>query len=85
MRVETRTGRTHQVRVHLASLGFPLAGDVLYQRPEDRARDPSGLERPFLHASRLRLRHPGTGREMHFESKLAADLLAVLEGLRSSR
>src|SRR5262249_8943912 len=58
LRVQARTGRMHQVRVHLAHLGFPLAGDRLYQGPDDTARDPTGLARPFLHAARLVLPHP---------------------------
>jgi 23S rRNA pseudouridine1911/1915/1917 synthase len=83
VQVGTHTGRTHQVRVHLAFLGFPLAGDALYQKPEDRARDPSGLARPFLHAAGLKLRHPETGQSMRFESPLPPDLRAVLAALCS--
>ena len=55
LEVSLRTGRTHQIRVHLASIGHPIIGDAVYGRP-----DPA-LGRPALHAMRLRLRHPGDG------------------------
>jgi 23S rRNA pseudouridine1911/1915/1917 synthase len=62
LRCELDTGRTHQIRVHLAALGHPVAGDVEYG-----GRD-AGASRPMLHAWRLRLRHPRTGAEMTFEA-----------------
>jgi 23S rRNA pseudouridine1911/1915/1917 synthase len=61
LRCELETGRTHQIRVHLAALGHPVAGDAEYGGRE------AGLERPLLHAWRLRLRHPRTKAEMAFE------------------
>jgi 23S rRNA pseudouridine1911/1915/1917 synthase len=61
LRCELETGRTHQIRVHLAALGHPVAGDDDYGGRE------AGLERPLLHAWRLRLRHPRTKAEMNFE------------------
>jgi 23S rRNA pseudouridine1911/1915/1917 synthase len=61
LRCDLDTGRTHQIRVHLAALGHPVAGDAEYG---GRQR---GLDRPMLHAWRLRLRHPRTGVEMTFE------------------
>jgi len=61
LRCELETGRTHQIRVHLAALGHPVAGDAEYGGHEE------GLDRPMLHAWRLRLRHPRTGVEMRFE------------------
>ena len=67
LRCELDTGRTHQIRVHLATLGHPVAGDVEYG-----GRD-SGAGRPMLHAWRLRLRHPRTGEEMTFEAPPPAD------------
>jgi 23S rRNA pseudouridine1911/1915/1917 synthase len=79
--VTARTGRMHQVRVHLAHLGYPLCGDALYQGEAERARDPTGLEHPFLHASGLILPHPRDGRRMRFESPLPRDLRAVLAAL----
>ena len=70
------TGRTHQIRVHLAALGHPVAGDDLYGR-----RRPGDPERPMLHAHRLRFRHPRTGEPMSFESPPPADFTAFWEGL----
>jgi 23S rRNA-/tRNA-specific pseudouridylate synthase len=79
--VTAQTGRMHQVRVHLAHLGYPLCGDALYQGEAERERDPTGLNHPFLHASGLVLPHPGDGRRMRFESPLPRDLRAVLAPL----
>jgi 23S rRNA pseudouridine1911/1915/1917 synthase len=67
LRCDLDTGRTHQIRVHLAALGHPVAGDSEYG---GRERD---LGRPMLHAWRLRLRHPRTGAEMTFEAPPPAD------------
>ncbi len=61
VRCELETGRTHQIRVHLAAAGHPVAGDGQYGGAEP------GAERPMLHAFRLRLRHPRTGELMSFE------------------
>lgn len=63
LRCDLETGRTHQIRVHLAAERHPVAGDELYGHR--RGGDP---ERPMLHAWRLRLQHPRTGREMAFEA-----------------
>jgi 23S rRNA pseudouridine1911/1915/1917 synthase len=65
--VALHTGRTHQIRVHLAALGHPVAGDAEYG---GRERD---VQRPMLHAWRLRLRHPRTGLEMSFEAPPPVD------------
>jgi len=62
LRCDLDTGRTHQIRVHLAAMGHPVAGDAEYGGRE------AGVERPMLHAWRLRLRHPRTGAEMTFEA-----------------
>ena len=72
---ELRTGRTHQIRVHLTHLGFPLAGDDKYGDfawNKELARQ--GLKRMFLHAHRIRFAHPVDGRELTIESPLATDL-----------
>jgi 23S rRNA pseudouridine1911/1915/1917 synthase len=74
---ELDTGRTHQIRVHLAALGHPVAGDDLYGR-----RRPGDPERPMLHAHRLRFRHPRTGDVVTFESPAPADFAAFWERLR---
>ncbi|HEX4538885.1 MAG TPA: RluA family pseudouridine synthase [Acidimicrobiales bacterium] len=71
------TGRTHQIRVHLAAIGHPVAGDVRYGGAEPRLE----LERPFLHAHRLSFDHPRTGERLGFTSPLPADLTAVLATL----
>jgi 23S rRNA pseudouridine1911/1915/1917 synthase len=77
--VEARleTGRTHQIRVHLAYIGHPVAGDITYGGP----RIP-GLSRQFLHAAELTVVSPDTGREMRFHANLPADLGAVLRSVR---
>src|SRR6185312_5694206 len=67
VRCDLDTGRTHQIRVHLAALGHPVAGDGDYGGGEP------GADRPMLHAWRLRLRHPRTGLEMSFEAPPPAD------------
>jgi 23S rRNA pseudouridine1911/1915/1917 synthase len=69
------TGRTHQVRVHFASLGHPLAGDRTYGK-----RHPL-LERHFLHARVLGFHHPASGEYVEFSSELPAELTAFLESL----
>ena len=75
-RLECRleTGRTHQIRVHLASIGHPLVGDPTYAQ----RRPMLGLTRPFLHAAELAFDHPATGERVTFHSPLAADLEAWL-------
>ncbi len=75
---ELETGRTHQIRVHLAAIGHPVAGDGTYggQRPGWVA------ERPFLHAARLSFRHPATGEVVTFDSELPADLRELLARCR---
>jgi 23S rRNA pseudouridine1911/1915/1917 synthase len=72
------TGRTHQIRVHLAAVGHPLVGDSTYG-----VRRPSlGLSRPFLHAVELSFDHPGSGRRVIYESAVADDLATLLTRLR---
>jgi len=72
------TGRTHQIRVHLASIGHPVVGDATY----GGARPDAGVDRPFLHAASLALRHPVSGEALHLEEPLPEDLQAVLTQLR---
>jgi 23S rRNA pseudouridine1911/1915/1917 synthase len=76
LEVEPVTGRTHQIRVHLAAVGHPLVGDVVYGKRS------SLVERQFLHASRLGFALPSSGRLAEFESPLAPDLRAALRSLR---
>ena len=77
--VSLGSGRTHQIRVHLAHLGHPVLGDRSYRGYSDRARE-LGLERPFLHAWRLVFDHPGTGERVEISDPLPPDLRSVLEG-----
>jgi len=93
VRVTLETGRTHQIRVHLAHIGFPLVGDPLYG---GRRRIPAGLSlelrtalqdfpRQALHARRLELAHPVTARELEWESPLPADLQELIAALEADR
>jgi 23S rRNA pseudouridine1911/1915/1917 synthase len=71
------TGRTHQLRVHFASIGRPVAGDMTYSG----ARPPAGLDRQFVHSHLLRLRSPHDGQEHTFQTDLPPDLAGPLERL----
>jgi RluA family pseudouridine synthase len=77
-----KTGRTHQIRVHLASIGHPILGDARYGGGGDDARS-LGLHRPFLHAWRIAFDHPVTGARIDLEEPLSADLEAALGRLRA--
>jgi 23S rRNA pseudouridine1911/1915/1917 synthase len=81
LRVRIGTGRTHQIRVHLASLGHPIVGDTLYGAPREVKEMPA-LSRFFLHAMRLRFQSPSTGQTIQVESEPAPDLSAWLDQLR---
>lgn len=72
-----RTGRTHQIRVHLAAVGHPILGDRAYGGAGDEARR-IGLTRPFLHAWRLAFEHPVTGERIALEEPLPQDLANAL-------
>jgi 23S rRNA pseudouridine1911/1915/1917 synthase len=86
--VRLETGRTHQIRVHLADLGHPLVGDTTYGRKSD-VRDPKNgeryaeLDRPALHAARLVFPHPITEQEIDVIAPLPSDLIALIEALRA--
>jgi len=75
LELRLETGRTHQIRVHLAAIGHPVVADRRYGRDDGLA------PRTFLHAARLRFTHPVTGVEVIVESPLPPDLAGVLEGL----
>ena len=84
---ELKTGRTHQIRVHLAHLGLPIAGDEKYgdfQLNKDLARTHArpALKRMFLHAYRLRLTHPASGESLTLEAPLPAECAGFLQQLR---
>jgi 23S rRNA pseudouridine1911/1915/1917 synthase len=89
--VKIDTGRTHQIRVHMASLGHPVVGDVLYGAPREirarrgRATDEGAalsLSRNFLHAAQLELIHPRTGEKIALRSPLPAELQAFLATIK---
>jgi len=80
LRCRLETGRTHQIRVHLASLKHPLVGDPAYGR-----KCSLGFTRQALHAFRLGLVHPSTGEHCTWESPLPADFAALLAALRATR
>jgi 23S rRNA pseudouridine1911/1915/1917 synthase len=77
LRVQLETGRTHQIRVHLAAIDLPVAGDPTYGIAGEL-----GLERQFLHASRLAFAHPVTGEPVDVSSPLPPDLATALERAR---
>lgn len=97
--VTIETGRTHQIRVHLSALGYPVVGDTLYGAPQrlkrpgvagqegQRQADPGeaapALERNFLHAAELQLTHPRTGRALHLHAPLPAVLQTLLAMVRA--
>lgn len=81
--VHPQTGRTHQIRVHLASVGAPILGDPLYGRPRRKKTGPD-LDRPALHAALLGFVHPETAKEMCFAADLPEDM-ATLERKLVSR
>jgi 23S rRNA pseudouridine1911/1915/1917 synthase len=94
IRALPKTGRTHQIRVHLASIGYPVLCDRLYggrakltfgeltRRLDD---DTIVLARQALHARRIALVHPATGAAIEFTAPIAADLLSALEAIRQTR
>jgi 23S rRNA pseudouridine1911/1915/1917 synthase len=82
LEMRPRTGRTHQIRVHLSSIGHPILGDRTYGGGGDDARR-LGLERPFLHAWRVAFDHPLLGRRIVLEEPLPEDLASALESARA--
>jgi 23S rRNA pseudouridine1911/1915/1917 synthase len=91
--VRIRTGRQHQIRVHFAEAGFPLAGDAVYGGRQKLARFPKGalreaveeLSRPALHAWRLSIDHPRSGERLQFTAPLPVDLAGLLARLRAAQ
>ncbi|MFQ6037754.1 MAG: RluA family pseudouridine synthase, partial [Candidatus Aminicenantales bacterium] len=74
------TGRTHQIRVHLAAYGHPIVGDTRY----GRKKTPEDVPRLFLHACRLAFRHPASGEKVEFVSSLPEELENWLERIERS-
>ena len=81
LEVLPETGRTHQIRVHLAAVGLPIVGDPVYGRRGRRAPAADLLDRPALHAEVLGFDHPTTGSRMRFTAEVPEDLRAVLDTL----
>ncbi|MCY4655032.1 MAG: RluA family pseudouridine synthase [Dehalococcoidia bacterium] len=75
--VRPRTGRTHQIRVHFASIGHPVVGDALYGRADPQ------IGRHFLHAAYLEFDHPASGERVHFHSSLPEELQSLKDSLES--
>jgi 23S rRNA pseudouridine1911/1915/1917 synthase len=89
LRCRLRTGRTHQIRVHMKHLGHPIAGDPLYSGPQWRGIPDkrmqkvfSTLERQMLHAAKIAFEHPRSGERVTFEAPLPADFAGVIAQLR---
>ena len=78
VRLKLLTGRTHQIRVHMAFIGCPLVGDTVYGRRKQRVK----LKRQFLHARELAFEHPVSGERLRFVSELPVGLRSVMEKLR---
>lgn len=76
-----QTGRTHQIRVHLRYLGYPIAGDVLYAGRKNFQLDKKYLNRHFLHAAKITFTHPGSLKRVSFESSLPNELQSFLDML----
>lgn len=84
LEVTIKTGRTHQIRVHLAGAGHPIAGDDKYgdfelNRQMQKGAAPAGLGRMFLHAWRLSFNHPSTGKRIHLNAELPAELQGLID------
>lgn len=79
--LDLKTGRTHQIRVHLSHLGHPVVGDRTYSKKKDL----TGAGRQLLHASKLAFIHPATGRYMEFKSDIPGDMKQVIEGLSENQ
>jgi 23S rRNA pseudouridine1911/1915/1917 synthase len=75
------TGRTHQIRVHMAYIGHPVVGDPKYGSPKSRF----SIDGQALHGKKLRLEHPVTGQEMVFEAPLPDDMQSILNSLQNRK
>ena len=82
LELKPKTGRTHQIRIHLKHLGHPVVADTFYAGRKTARADRLWCPRLFLHASGISFTHPETGKEISFKSKLPADLLQVLTNLK---
>lgn len=78
LKVNIETGRTHQIRVHLSQIGYPIVGDYVYSN----GKNPFGVEGQMLHSSKLEFKHPITGKQMELEAPLPEYFEEVLEKIR---
>ena len=76
MEVDIKTGRTHQIRVHLSSIGIPVLGDQIYGGSRTNIE---GADRQMLHARRISLPHPVTGERMTFEAPIPEDMQELID------
>jgi 23S rRNA pseudouridine1911/1915/1917 synthase len=87
LELQPLTGRTHQIRVHLASIGHPIVGDTLYRAPSRihlGHTEVKTLQRNFLHAAAIEFRHPRTGETVRFQTALPRELEAFLKQLEEA-
>lgn len=78
LEVNIETGRTHQIRVHLAQIGYPIVGDSVYSN----GKNPFGVEGQMLHSYRLKFKHPISGKDMELEAPLPDYFIEVLNNIR---
>jgi 23S rRNA pseudouridine1911/1915/1917 synthase len=83
LELKPKTGRTHQIRVHLKYFNHPVYSDFLYAGRKTARGDRKKLERVFLHAAKITFRHPKTGEKVYFESDLPEELYSFLETIRA--
>ena len=85
LEVKIKTGRTHQIRVHLSAIGHPVVGDDVYgeRSYKEFTKKFGEIHRYFLHASALRFDHPMTGKPMEFHSALPEELQKLLQCIKS--
>ena len=78
LEVKIETGRTHQIRVHLSQIGYPVVGDEVYSN----GKNPFGVKGQLLHAQKLEFKHPITGKELKLEAPLSDEFKMVIETLK---
>ena len=81
LEVNIETGRTHQIRVHLAEIGYQIVGDMVYSN----GRNPFNVTGQMLHAAKLTFKHPKTGQEVAFEAPLPEYFQNILKELKNER